>query len=129
MINVISIRSKITQAISKMPTEINLYRYVKVSDGMGGFITSKEPIFIAKFDALLDNSQHSITLGDTRVSDAAVIVIGRTTKLYAVWNALYEIKKKDIFTVAGIDYEINNPVNILNMNIYYECDLESVDKL
>lgn len=127
MINAVSIRSKIAQAIKAMPTIILLKRYTYTPDGLGGHTRSTQPVDVATFNGLLDNSSHSIVIGDTKISDAAIIAIGRAVKLYAVWNEDFTINKEDFFVVKNIKYTINNAVNILNIDIYYECDLESED--
>ena len=124
MINVVAIRNKIQQAIDKMPTVINLKRYSKVSDGMGGFAKASIPTNVATFNALLDNSSHGIIT--TQLTDSAVLNIEKTNKLYVVYDTNFIVLKDDFFIVNNIRYIIKNAVNILNMNIYYECDLEDV---
>lgn len=127
MINVISIRGKIAQAINKMPTEINLCRYTKIPDGMNGYINSDVAEEVAWFNALLDNSKHSLNIGDTSIVDAATVSIARDSKLYVVYDDSFDILKDDFFIVENVKYTIKNAPNILNMNIYYECDLASED--
>lgn len=127
--NVIAMRGKIQKAIDKMPTEIALNRYILRSDGMGGFIRSQYPTEVAIFNALLDNSSHSISSLSKSTSDPATTVYGKTNKLYAVYSDNFEILVDDFFEIAGTKYIIKNAVDILNLNIYYECDLEDTKKV
>ena len=119
-----SIRQKIAQAIKKMPTVIALYRNVKVDDGMGGYTMSDTPILIATAEGLLDNSKHSFI--SPVIVDAGRVTSKKTHTLILVYDSTFTVLKDDFFTVNGTPYKINNVENILNLNIYWDCDLEVI---
>ena len=120
--NTASIRQKIIQAIVKMPTSIELKRYEKTPDGIGGYTVAEEPSDVHTFDGLLDNSKHSYLL--PVIAEGGTVDRKRTFVLIAPYYPEFTILKDDYFEVAGTTYTIKNPVNILNLNIYWECDLE-----
>jgi hypothetical protein len=122
--NVLSIRQKITQAIRKMPTTVVLKRYVKVDDGMGGYTLSNTATTIATFDGLLDNSKHGFI--SANISDSGTVARERAFSLILVYDPTFTILPDDFFEVSNVTYKINNPANILNLNIYWECNLEVV---
>lgn len=120
--NVELMKSKIAQAIEKMPTEINLKRYAKSSDGMGGYTKSKSPISVAPtFNALLDNSVHNPPT--IIINESSTIEQSQTAKLYVVYDKSFSILEGDFFIIGHTKYTVKKAVNILNLNIYYECDL------
>lgn len=121
--NINSIKQKITQAIAKMPTTIALYRNIKVTDGMGGY-TLGTPTLIKTVNGLLDNSKHNFV--SPTIVDAGTVKRERTNTLIVVYDASFAVLKDDFFAVGGVTYKINNAVNILNLNIYWDCDLEVV---
>lgn len=122
--NIARIKAQVAKAIEKMPTHIILMRYEKTPDGMGGYTKAEEPSQVATFDAVLDNSKHSFIL--PTMSEAGTVARQRTPKLIVVYDNSFTLLQDDEFEVAGITYKINNPVDILNLNIYWECDLEVI---
>mgnify|MGYP000855201381 FL=1 len=122
MLNANAIRVKVQQAINKMPSSVALQRFTKTSDGMGGYTVSDTPDTVATFNGLLDNSKHSALI--PTLVEAGTIIAQRSYKLYAVYDSAFDIQVDDFFTVKGITYTVKNAVNILNLDIYWECDLE-----
>ena len=120
-----AIRLKVQQAINKMPTNIDLKRYPKTSDGMGGYIIGDTPINVKTFNALLDNSKHSVFV--PTMTEGGTVTTNRSYRLYAVYDPEFTILKGDFFIANGTTYTIKTPVNILNLDIYWECDLEVVE--
>jgi len=122
--NTARIKAQVAKAIAKMPTHIILMRYEKTPDGMGGYIKAEEPTQVADFEAVLDNSKHSFIA--PAIADAGTVARQRTPSLIAIYDPSFTIQQDDEFTVGGITYKVNNPVNILNLDIYWECDLEVI---
>jgi len=122
--NIERIKAQVAKAIEKMPTTIELMRYTKTSDGMGGFILSDLPVKVATFNGVLDNSGHGFI--SPQVAEAGTVTRQRTPKLIVVYGDDFIMLRNDEFIVAGTTYKVNNPANILNLNIYWECDLEVV---
>lgn len=120
--NKAKIKQDVQRAIDKMPTSIELYRFEKISDGAGGYTLSTEPTLIGTFNAILDNSNNSFI--SPQAGDGGTVVSKRSYKLIAVYDPNIDLQRHDFFTVNGLTYKINNPVNILNLDIYWEVDLE-----
>ena len=123
--NINSIKQKVAKAISKVPTTIALYRNVKISDGMGGYTLSDTPTLIATVSGLFDNSKHNFIT--PAVIDAGKVIRERTNTLILVYDASFTVLKDDFFTLNNKKYKINNAENILNLNIYWECNLEVIN--
>lgn len=127
--NVNSIRQKVATAISKAPLDVVVLRENKVSDGCGGYFIpedNKETI-VAKIQGILDNSS-SETLTDN-ANPGGKAAYSRSPQFITIWQEGVTFKKGDYFILDGVKYEIFNPVNILNMNIYWTLNLQVyVDK-
>ena len=122
--NVNSIKQKVAKAISKVPTTIALYRNLYMSDGMGGYTVLEEPTLVTTQNGLLDNSKNGFIL--PTLLDSGTIRRQTTNTLILVYDASFTVLKDDFFTVNGIKYKVNNADNILNLNIYWDCNLEVV---
>lgn len=121
--NVTSIRQKVAQAISKAPTKVIIYRQNKVSDGCGGYILDQNnPVIrVGQFEGVLDNSNAG---GITDNSNpGGRVAYSKSPQFITIWKNGVTFKKGDYFLLNGKKYEIYNPVNILNMNIYWQLDL------
>lgn len=119
--NVVSIRQKVNKAISKAPRTVKVYRQGKVDDGAGGYINSA-PILVTECDGILNNSSSgSININ---VSSGGMVNTSKGVTFITVYEEGVEFKKGDYFILDGIKYKIENPVNILQLNIYWELNLE-----
>lgn len=125
--NIVSIRQKVERAISKAPLTITLMRAYKVDDGCGGYFTpeNKPEVEVATIQGILDNSQSGVSGVASTTAPGGIVTYSKSPKFITIWKEGLEIKKGDYFTLDGIKYTITNPVNILNMNIYWELNLES----
>lgn len=118
------IKAQIKKAIAKMPTSIKLMRYTKIDDGAGGYTLATEPIEVKTFDALLDNSKQSSY--NFLLADGGTVTRNKSPKLILVHDETFVVMTDDYFVVGGTTYKVVNPVNILHMDVYWECELEVV---
>lgn len=121
--NVTSIRQKVAQAISKAPTKVTVYRQNKVSDGCGGYILSQDnPVIrVGQFEGVLNNSNSGMLTDNANPGGKAAY--SKSPQFITIWKNGVTFKKGDYFILNGTKYEIYNPVNILNLNIYWQLDL------
>jgi len=122
--NVNSIKQKVAKAILTAPTEVVLYRNVKVTDGMGGYTLSATPTLVTTQNGLLDNSKNGFVL--PAIIESGTVKRQTTNTLILVCDSSFTVLKDDYFTANGVKYKINNADNILNLNIYWDCDLEVI---
>lgn len=122
--NVVSIRQKVSRAIAKAPTTIELYRAESLDDGAGGMYTGEGKLY-ATVEGLLDNSSHSGL--SIQVNNGGKTTRGTTysaPKFYTIHQADIVFKIGDYFIIDNVRYTITNAVNILNLDIYWELDTE-----
>lgn len=124
--NIVSIRQKVERAISKAPLTITLMRPYKVDDGCGGYFTPeiRPEAEVATIQGILDNSQSGVSGVSSTPTPGGVVTSSKSPKFITIWKEELEIKRGDYFTLDGVKYTVTNPVNILNMNIYWELNLE-----
>lgn len=123
--NVESIRQKVAQAISKAPLTITVYRENRLSDGCGGYtIPEDEPeILVGTVDGILDNSSKGQVLNNP--NPAGKLSVSRVPVFITIWQAGVKFKKGDYFVIDGDKYVVENPVNVLSMNIYWQLELSA----
>lgn len=124
--NIVSIRQKVERAINKAPLTITLMRDFKVDDGCGGYIIPevRPDAKVATIQGILDNSSSGVSGVSSTPSPGGIVTKSNSPKFITIWQEELEIKRGDYFTLDGVKYTVTNPVNILNMNIYWELSLE-----
>lgn len=120
--NIVSIRQKVKKAISKAPITVQVKRLEKVDDGAGGYLLSKEPTLVTECEGVLNNSSSGGI--NINVSSGGIVNKSTGVTFLTVYEEGVEFKKGDFFTIGSQKYIIQNPVNILNLNIYWEIQLE-----
>lgn len=120
--NVVAIRQKVKKAISNAPKTIQVYRNSKQDDGAGGYILLPEPILVTECDGVLNNSSSNGI--NINVSTGGVVNTEKGITFITVYEDGVRFKKDDFFTIDGTKYVIKNAKNILEMNIYWELELE-----
>lgn len=121
--NVASIRQKVERAISKAQLTIAIYRPNLRDDGCGGYVLPdrNEYVLVAHTIGILDNSS-STTPRSTANPGGRVDEVSAGSFI-TTWQEGITFQKDDFFELDGIVYTISNPVNVLNMNIYWQLDL------
>lgn len=121
--NVTSIRQKVAQAISKAPLKVTVYRENKVSDGCGGYMISEDnPILrVCQVEGILDNSSKGQLTGNP--NPAGRLHYSKAPVFLTVWKSGTKFSRGDYFEIDGNKYEVQNAVNVLNLNIYWQLDL------
>lgn len=123
MLNVVSIRQKVAKAIAKAPTEVDVKRYVKQDDGVGGYILATEPVSVTTCVGLLNNSGQL----KEAVSTGGLVSIASGGTFTTIYEDGIQFKKGDFFITKGKKYTVLQAVNILELNIYWELKLEEED--
>lgn len=123
--NVTSIRQKVAQAISKAPLSITVYRENKQPDGCGGYIISQEnPVIrVGKVEGILDNSSSGSI--NTSANEGGKVPYSKAPQFITIWKPNLKFLRGDYFDLDGTRYVIDNPVNVLNMNIYWQLSLSA----
>lgn len=121
--NVNSIRQKVARAISKAPVDIVVLRPNKVSDGAGGYVIPPDnpELIVGEIQGILDNSNSGSITDNANPGGRASYT--KSPQFITIWQEGIEFKRGDYFLLGGKKYEIYNPVNILNMDIYWQLDL------
>lgn len=122
--NITSIRQKVAQAISKAPLSVTFYRENKQPDGCGGYIVSQEnPVIrVGKVDGILDNSSSRDVSASS--NDGGKVPYSKAPQFITIWKPNVKFLRGDYFDLDGTRYVIDNPVNVLNMNIYWQLTLK-----
>ena len=121
--NINSIRQKVERAISKAPLQITVLRPNKVPDGCGGYIipTDNPETIVGTIEGILDNSSSGSVTDNANPGGRAAYT--KSPQFITIWQEGITFKRGDYFLLDGKKYEVYNPVNILNMNIYWQLDL------
>lgn len=119
MIHEARIKDKVKKAINLKPTHIKLMRPSSISNGMRGTKPSLD--FVAEFDALLNDSRHSIL--QSQAAESGTVQRIRSLTLLAVCDG-FEIKKGDCFTFNDLNYKVTYPGMIFTG--LYNADLEVI---
>jgi hypothetical protein len=123
MLNVLALRRKVAKAISVAPTAIEVYRIPKIDNGAGGY-TEGTPELVCRCDGLLDNSTSKYLTA--LVSQGGTVSENTSDLFITTYVEGQPFMKDDYFTVNGQKYVINNPVNVLELNIYWQLSLSKV---
>lgn len=121
--NVVSIRQKVQQAISKAPLTLTIYRTNLVDDGCGGYKVPRgeEKLLVGTVDGILDNSAtQQIKSANSTGGRLAKVDAG---KFITPWAEGITFRRGDYFELNGETYMVDNAVNVLSMNIYWQLDL------
>lgn len=126
--NVTSIRQKVAQAISKAPLSITVFRENKIPDGCGGYIICEEnPVIrVGKVEGILDNSSSRDVSGGS--NKGGKVPYSKAPQFITIWKPNLRFIRGDYFDLDGTRYVVDNPVNVLNMNIYWQLSLSAYIK-
>jgi hypothetical protein len=119
MLNTTRIKLQVERAIKALPSNVELKRLDKVSDGLGGFIKNNTPSLVATFEAFIDTSSSSLSI---TLKDAATIKTEKQISLLAVYSSDFEIKEGDFFMLNSKKYKVTSASS--QYEIYWECTLE-----
>ena len=127
--NIVSIRQKVERAIKKAPLQLTILRDVYIDDGCGGYLPNPETptVTVGQIEAILDNSKS----GKPRraVTEAGEIQYSESPVLLTIWRQGMDFQRGDYFTLSGRTYYIDNPVNVLELNIYWQLSLRQTDEV
>ena len=124
MINVALMRQKIKSAISKAPIKVDFIRVPVTQDEVGGQVEG-EPIYVAKqVEGLLDNGHHNAL--NVITTDGGTSKTNKYPLFYTVFEEGAIFKAGDYFLFKGKKFVVSNAVNILELDIYWEMNIEEV---
>lgn len=121
MINVDTIKTKISRAIENAPTTVTFIRKQYISDGVNGRIPNGELVF-ANVTGLLDNS--SVSSYNHYRSDPGAKEDGVTSTFYTVCTSSYTPEIGDYFIIDNKKYTVGAAEDVLLLHIYWNMVLE-----
>lgn len=117
--NAEKIKLSMIRAIAASPTNVEIKRIPKVSDGMNGFKNGSE-ITVVEIDAFLDESKAKLNTLNS-IDDSGVTRKIEGIELLVPYGN-YELKIGDYFSHNNTKYTIRLPINMYD--IFWQCTVE-----
>lgn len=120
MLNKKSIIAQVVSAIKVYPSNLEIMRENRVSDGFEGYIVDGAKL-VASVTGFIDTSGLSFSIAK---GDGGTVVKKEKIQLILPYSEGYELKQGDYFTHKGITYRVKNPN--MQFEICYLAEIEVI---